>query len=64
MCVYQRANRMMLTYIHFSFLGSLVISVYAVCPDITATVTPDLDDPEGKGQFGISGIFRTGTCNY
>ncbi|KAM9435319.1 phosphoribosylformylglycinamidine synthase [Clarias gariepinus] len=29
--------------------GSLVISVYAVCPDITATVTPDLDDPEGKG---------------
>ncbi|XP_060773494.1 phosphoribosylformylglycinamidine synthase isoform X3 [Neoarius graeffei] len=29
--------------------GSLVISVYAVCPDITATVTPDLDNPEGKG---------------
>ncbi|MBN3298434.1 PUR4 synthase, partial [Amia calva] len=29
--------------------GALVISVYAVCPDITATVTPDLKDPEGKG---------------
>uniref|UniRef100_A0AAY4D7H6 Phosphoribosylformylglycinamidine synthase n=1 Tax=Denticeps clupeoides TaxID=299321 RepID=A0AAY4D7H6_9TELE len=29
--------------------GSLVISAYAVCPDITATVTPDLQDPEGKG---------------
>uniref|UniRef100_A0A8B9HZA3 Phosphoribosylformylglycinamidine synthase n=1 Tax=Astyanax mexicanus TaxID=7994 RepID=A0A8B9HZA3_ASTMX len=29
--------------------GALVISVYAVCPDITATVTPDLDDQEGKG---------------
>ncbi|KAG7487705.1 hypothetical protein MATL_G00026240 [Megalops atlanticus] len=29
--------------------GSLVISVYAVCPDITATVTPDLEDPDGKG---------------
>uniref|UniRef100_A0A6Q2ZI38 Phosphoribosylformylglycinamidine synthase n=1 Tax=Esox lucius TaxID=8010 RepID=A0A6Q2ZI38_ESOLU len=29
--------------------GALVISVYAVCPDITATVTPDLEDPEGHG---------------
>nr|XP_033800859.1 phosphoribosylformylglycinamidine synthase isoform X1 [Geotrypetes seraphini] len=29
--------------------GSLVISVYAVCPDITATVTPDLKNPNGKG---------------
>lgn len=29
--------------------GALVVSVYAVCPDITATVTPDLKDPEGKG---------------
>ncbi|XP_068174777.1 phosphoribosylformylglycinamidine synthase isoform X2 [Antennarius striatus] len=29
--------------------GALVISAYAVCPDITATVTPDLQDPEGKG---------------
>lgn len=30
-------------------LGALVISTYAVCPDITATVTPDLEDPDGKG---------------
>lgn len=29
--------------------GALVISVYAVCPDITATVTPDLKNPSGKG---------------
>ncbi|XP_041912536.1 phosphoribosylformylglycinamidine synthase isoform X1 [Alosa sapidissima] len=29
--------------------GSLVISVYAVCPDITVTVTPDLEDPDGQG---------------
>uniref|UniRef100_A0A8C9SZA2 Phosphoribosylformylglycinamidine synthase n=1 Tax=Scleropages formosus TaxID=113540 RepID=A0A8C9SZA2_SCLFO len=29
--------------------GSLVISVYAICPDITATVTPDLENPDGKG---------------
>ncbi|XP_012683728.2 phosphoribosylformylglycinamidine synthase isoform X2 [Clupea harengus] len=29
--------------------GSLVISVYAVCPDITATVTPDLENPDGQG---------------
>lgn len=29
--------------------GTLVISAYAVCPDITATVTPDLEDPDGKG---------------
>ncbi|XP_063057361.1 phosphoribosylformylglycinamidine synthase [Engraulis encrasicolus] len=29
--------------------GALVISVYAVCPDITATVTPDLEDPHGQG---------------
>ncbi|KAM4698098.1 phosphoribosylformylglycinamidine synthase [Rhinophrynus dorsalis] len=29
--------------------GSLVISVYAVCPDITATVTPDLKHPGQKG---------------
>lgn len=27
--------------------GALVISAYAVCPDITATVTPDLEDPHG-----------------
>lgn len=30
-------------------VGSLVISAYAVCPDITATVTPDLKHPGGKG---------------
>ncbi|CAJ0956550.1 unnamed protein product [Ranitomeya imitator] len=29
--------------------GSLVISVYAVCPDISATVTPDLKNPGQKG---------------
>ncbi|KAG5849998.1 hypothetical protein ANANG_G00077620 [Anguilla anguilla] len=29
--------------------GSLVISVYAVCPDVTATVTPDLENPDGNG---------------
>nr|XP_061834267.1 phosphoribosylformylglycinamidine synthase-like [Nerophis lumbriciformis] len=29
--------------------GALVISAYAVCPDISATVTPDLEDPDGKG---------------
>ncbi|XP_075034901.1 phosphoribosylformylglycinamidine synthase isoform X2 [Mixophyes fleayi] len=29
--------------------GSLVISVYAVCPDINATVTPDLKTPGQKG---------------
>ncbi|XP_053735576.1 phosphoribosylformylglycinamidine synthase isoform X1 [Synchiropus splendidus] len=29
--------------------GALVISAYAVCPDITATVTPDLEDPDGNG---------------
>uniref|UniRef100_W5MXD2 Phosphoribosylformylglycinamidine synthase n=1 Tax=Lepisosteus oculatus TaxID=7918 RepID=W5MXD2_LEPOC len=33
--------------------GALVISVYAVSPDITATVTPDLKDPEGKGAAGV-----------
>uniref|UniRef100_A0ABM5EIX1 phosphoribosylformylglycinamidine synthase n=1 Tax=Pogona vitticeps TaxID=103695 RepID=A0ABM5EIX1_9SAUR len=31
--------------------GTLVISAYAVCPDITATVTPDLKCPEGKGTL-------------
>ncbi|XP_058139495.1 phosphoribosylformylglycinamidine synthase isoform X2 [Dasypus novemcinctus] len=31
--------------------GSLVISAYAVCPDITATVTPDLKRPGGKGHL-------------
>ncbi|XP_043076261.1 phosphoribosylformylglycinamidine synthase [Puntigrus tetrazona] len=44
--------------------GSLVISVYAVCPDITATVTPDLDNPGGKGVLLYvpvsSGKYRLG----
>nr|XP_019600699.1 PREDICTED: phosphoribosylformylglycinamidine synthase [Rhinolophus sinicus] len=31
--------------------GSLVISAYALCPDITATVTPDLKCPGGKGHL-------------
>ncbi|XP_078326512.1 phosphoribosylformylglycinamidine synthase-like isoform X4 [Crassostrea virginica] len=29
--------------------GTLVISAYAACPDITMTVTPDLKCPENKG---------------
>ncbi|XP_070245550.1 phosphoribosylformylglycinamidine synthase isoform X1 [Bos mutus] len=31
--------------------GSLVISAYAVCSDITATVTPDLKHPGGRGHL-------------
>ncbi|XP_071123747.1 phosphoribosylformylglycinamidine synthase-like [Mytilus edulis] len=31
--------------------GTLVISVYAGCPDITATVTPDLKCPDGQGSL-------------
>ncbi|KAB1266424.1 Phosphoribosylformylglycinamidine synthase, partial [Camelus dromedarius] len=31
--------------------GSLVISAYAVCPDITATVTPDLKHPKERGHL-------------
>ncbi|XP_007126682.1 phosphoribosylformylglycinamidine synthase isoform X1 [Physeter macrocephalus] len=31
--------------------GSLVISAYAVCPDIAATVTPDLKCPGGRGHL-------------
>ncbi|KYO40912.1 phosphoribosylformylglycinamidine synthase [Alligator mississippiensis] len=31
--------------------GTLVVSAYAVCPDITATVTPDLKCPDGKGTL-------------
>jgi phosphoribosylformylglycinamidine synthase len=31
--------------------GSLVVSVYAPCPDITATVTPDLKNFKGKGSI-------------
>ena len=45
--------------------GSLVISVYAACPDIRATVTPDLKMPDGKGnllwvQFGDGSKHRLG----
>ncbi|XP_032832973.1 phosphoribosylformylglycinamidine synthase [Petromyzon marinus] len=29
--------------------GALVISAYVGCPDITATVTPDLKSPDGEG---------------
>lgn len=39
-----------LCLISLCLLGSLVISAYAVCPDITATVTPDLKHPGGKGM--------------
>ncbi|KAG8140824.1 putative Phosphoribosylformylglycinamidine synthase protein [Naja naja] len=35
--------------------GTLVISAYAVCPDITATVTPDLKCPNGKDSLLSSG---------
>ncbi|XP_043393135.1 phosphoribosylformylglycinamidine synthase isoform X3 [Chelonia mydas] len=31
--------------------GTLVVSAYAVCPDIRATVTPDLKCPDGKGAL-------------
>ncbi|XP_013775533.1 phosphoribosylformylglycinamidine synthase-like isoform X1 [Limulus polyphemus] len=31
--------------------GSIVISAYAPCPDITATVTPDLKCPDGCGYL-------------
>lgn len=45
--------------------GSLVISVYAGCPDICATVTPDLKMPDGKGnllwvRFGGGSKHRLG----
>lgn len=45
--------------------GSLVISVYAACPDIRATVTPDLKMPDGKGnlvyvKFGGNSKLRLG----
>lgn len=39
------------------WVGSLVISAYAVCPDITATVTPDLKHPGGKGMASSSLIL-------
>ena len=31
--------------------GTLVVSAYAPCPDITLTVTPDLKCPQGKGGW-------------
>ena len=45
--------------------GSLVISVYAACPDVQATVTPDLKLPDGRGnllwvKFGSESKFRLG----
>ena len=45
--------------------GALVISVYAACPDIRATVTPDLKIPDGKGnlvfvKFGGESKHRLG----
>lgn len=45
--------------------GSLVISVYAACPDIRATITPDLKIPDGTGnlvlvKFGCDSRFRLG----
>lgn len=45
--------------------GSLVISVYAACPDVRATVTPDLKLPDGRGnllwvKFGSDSKFRLG----
>ena len=45
--------------------GSLVISVYAACPDVRATVTPDLKLPDGRGnllwvKFGSDFKFRLG----
>ena len=35
----------------FTFSGTLVVSTYVTCPDISATVTPDLKCPEGEGQL-------------
>lgn len=45
--------------------GSLVISVYAACPDVRATVTPDLKVPDGRGnllwvKFGCDSKYRLG----
>lgn len=33
--------------------GALVVSTYAQCTDIEATVTPDLKCPNGQGQVSI-----------
>ncbi|CAH2308064.1 phosphoribosylformylglycinamidine synthase [Pelobates cultripes] len=44
--------------------GSLVVSVYAVCPDITATITPDLKNPKQQGVLLYvplsPGLYRLG----
>ncbi|XP_068701529.1 phosphoribosylformylglycinamidine synthase-like [Montipora foliosa] len=45
--------------------GSLVISVYASCPDVRATITPDLKIPDGGAnllwvKFGCDDKFRLG----
>ena len=45
--------------------GSLVISVYASCPDVHATITPDLKIPDGGAnllwvKFGCDDKFRLG----
>lgn len=44
--------------------GALVISAYAVCPDITATVTPDLEDPDGKGIAHAHTNAHTKNVNF
>ncbi len=38
----------MLNFMYF-VVGSLVVSVYASCPDVRLLVTPDLKCPDGKG---------------
>ena len=38
-------------FTNFLFVGTLVISVYAGCPDITATLTPDLKCPSEQGMY-------------
>ena len=37
--------------------GSLVISTYAPCEDITKTITPDLKCPSGKGEQHYNSHF-------
>ena len=39
--------------------GTLVVSAYAPCPDITATVTPDLKCPDGGGRLVWVSIGRS-----
>ena len=38
--------------------GSLVISTYAPCEDITKTITPDLKCPNGKGEHHYNSHFN------